>query len=1414
MLILLIYLTSVLSKNSQNIVLFRDETFSLNLYNYFSDDPSFIPDYLKFSSNSSSVQLPYPLNLTFLYNLDYPNPISNFSLPYTSYATWSKNSTTFLIDFTNDTLFFFQMSLTDPISNIMNYKLDYTIKQIAIYSPTDRETYCIVLTWANKNIVFVLNLNFFSEEIDDFDVIEVVLWDLYYVEQLRTCPVNNSNFIPFIGSIGENGVVFIYDFDNVYSPVLFQYANNYYEILDSEFSPVDIAVVNDFDFFMPIFAILDQSNTVFFLINQATSFEISHSIFLNEYENVYCLKAVGSEFLNNAYRNLGVLVAGTENGIVFIDYDLTSQMFYVLSSTEQNLSIIPALQTIIIYDTFFTLLKTGQLMITLDNVYSKIKIYCINTGITETDIEFTKWGVFQTFNSYTFVFSQLSSIKAYSISFNPPIAYLKSNKNETISITATNSTQGSKELIFQLDIIDKFNDITYCSDYNYIEDHNFTENVIFEGFQANVEINVYKYVSGRNSSFVVSHEKNDLFALNGVNQKIKPSGNPKLKKFYIKVISSQWYNVAIDNEGADYYDSSFGKVYKRVSLPNILEVMIHEGITYFAYFNGSSFIYRHDVFTQNMQTLGNCTHLLMVKGYLVCGGFTFINIFHCEFLKCYPVFGESLGNSTIMISLALSYNPFGIYPPILYSLNNRSEISLNFIPIMLLYGINSSYTISFTEPECFFIRASPNQFYTITPNNISIYTPLLSFVRKIPFDSGINFLYLLEDFLYVVNQTGYLTMIDGKQPVINSYYYENNIDPNCTFSGAWFAIEAAFYGLLCSKDGVTQNYKIYTTKCPVEGIMFPCDYFIEFSIENLSPVLATEGIYYEIATISARNQYNSLNITIVFEYIIFGQAALLVPNSIPIQYSYPYDFYQSYNLRGVFTGNNLGFSIKFNGESSNTTECCDPIVISQNIEEVVSFDLKETIHSITSVPNTNFILLSTKNGFIILLELNKLNKTVNPIKYYNLDNIISSGTQCISIQTVSVINNITLIMATCKATIFYSIYWEGKNNKKLTITKGMITALTLDLTTLEMIMKWNFFLSSVPQVLKIITDSTYTFTVILISEIYFYIDVYMNNFLIRVDFTWNGTTIANLQYEHISMFSLNLTSFTVMSVDGFYNKKLHIMIADYWHGLMILKIDVNISKVLHVVPNDPEDPYVSIGAVYKGLHIATKNGILKTFIFTSDMRPVFLETRYPFTTSVNKITSIASFVIANDYYNTRYLIYPVIYDGIDMYYRVVDTMVEFSSYLMRDLIVENNLFSTDYNMYYATFISPYDFCFIANSTKVIFYSLNDFLLEKPSLDITDYNDMKKKWNGNNFRIDLWAENKNNNASATFYLNVTGPPSEDGYSDDKLQPWVLVVIAVSTLIVLMVSVKIVHKFVFSRRRRVVRMDSGYMMGEGI
>ncbi|OMJ65449.1 hypothetical protein SteCoe_38202 [Stentor coeruleus] len=311
--------------------------------------------------------------------------------------------------------------------------------------------------------------------------------------------------------------------------------------------------------------------------------------------------------------------------------------------------------------------------------------------------------------------------------------------------------------------------------------------------------------------------------------------------------------------------------------------------------------------------------------------------------------------------------------------------------------------------------------------------------------------------------------------------------------------------------------------------------------------------------------------------------------------------------------------------------------------------------------------------------------------------------------------------------------------------------------------------------------------------------------------TWNGTSIISYDYEIISMISLNLTSLTIMSIDGFYFHNLYIVVADYWHGLMVLIVK-NGTKVMDVLPGDEKDPYVSICAVYRGLNIITKSGILKTYMLSYNMDLVFIENRYPFTTSFERVSLMSSFAIINNFYRNHYLIYPVFYNEIDMFFRVIDTTIEFSSHLVRDLPAEMNSNDAYIGFNYVTFISQTSFCFISNYSNIVFYSLNNLVIEKPSLSISEYNQMLKKWNTSSFLVEITGNNKNNQVVTKFNLNIKREDNKS-YNDEDIGAWVFIVIILSTVLVLALSVKLAHKFFFSKKKKLTN-DPNAPKNEGL
>lgn len=105
------------------------------------------------------------------------------------------------------------------------------------------------------------------------------------------------------------------------------------------------------------------------------------------------------------------------------------------------------------------------------------------------------------------------------------------------------------------------------------------------------------------------------------------------------------------------------------------------------------------------------------------------------------------------------------------------------------------------------------------------------------------------------------------------------------------------------------------------------------------------------------------------------------------------------------------------------------------------------------------------------------------------------------------------------------------------------------------------------------------------------------------------------------------------------------------------------------------------------------------------MAPIFFSKRMPFTTFCNEISPVKSFVVASSYYYDRYLIYPVVYNKEDLYYRIVDTMTDYSSYLIKGLYAQKILTdSLDTLYYYVIFIDTSNFYFSKNLTYVVFYT--------------------------------------------------------------------------------------------------------------
>lgn len=76
--------------------------------------------------------------------------------------------------------------------------------------------------------------------------------------------------------------------------------------------------------------------------------------------------------------------------------------------------------------------------------------------------------------------------------------------------------------------------------------------------------------------------------------------------------------------------------------------------------------------------------------------------------------------------------------------------------------------------------------------------------------------------------------------------------------------------------------------------------------------------------------------------------------------------------------------------------------------------------------------------------------------------------------------------------------------------------------------------------------------------------------------------ITGYNFEYVSMFTLGINSFTIMSVDGFYYRNFYAVVVDYWNGVLVLQKNNAKTDVIYNITYNKNDPIISIEVVYKG----------------------------------------------------------------------------------------------------------------------------------------------------------------------------------------------------------------------------------------
>lgn len=130
----------------------------------------------------------------------------------------------------------------------------------------------------------------------------------------------------------------------------------------------------------------------------------------------------------------------------------------------------------------------------------------------------------------------------------------------------------------------------------------------------------------------------------------------------------------------------------------------------------------------------------------------------------------------------------------------------------------------------------------------------------------------------------------------------------------------------------------------------------------------------------------------------------------------------------------------------------DHCSINHRVQQTFSINCFELILSLCSIPTISLLLVSLNNVTILLIDSKDLNTTnkykgsFNLHDYSNLKNI-----RCESIQSVSNIQNIALIIALCTYENMHEYYFKGSFSNKLRISGGATLAITLDIKSYALV---------------------------------------------------------------------------------------------------------------------------------------------------------------------------------------------------------------------------------------------------------------------------------------------------------------------------------------------------------------------------
>lgn len=1389
---------SLTSSDIGEVILFGSDSASFDLYDYFSGSD------LTFSTDSvfSGISLPALSSISSVSFLPYDSINNSTSYPYTSYSTWSSNYMTYILDSYNTIAVLYALDNTKgEITESWKVDLGYPITQLVLWS-SQNQTYAITITTAEINRVFMFAVTEFTHSPPAL----LDLWDIRYLMQLKTCQAADINFLPFIGNLfGTYGLVFIYNFTDPTSPFLIQSIKNYHaDTFDS--IAVDLAITVQQTSIHLI--ILDPDFGLFFYQNSEDFFDETYRLKLSQYGCLTDIKTVW----NSNYQNLlnsFVITVGTCSGFVVIAQSERTQMFFVLGMNSYG-TVYSASASMVLNDIHFSQLNDSSLMIVQDRINSQDVLYHVDLLRISGEFETTdKWGVFQGLIDYFYVRSYKDGVRLFKISLAMPILKVSLDGQEyNAVIIAKDGLNNTAQSALEVAELYNTNEPYFIDGYRRPQ-LDIEILVIFYGFDSTVFFEINNYISGNNLTYTLIQPNNTQ------NFSITNYDYSKLLYGGTLYIANKYYNALLDymniyliyDEGIDIIDSNSFTTILNYTQSGILSVQVYDGFLFVHYYNGTN--YYIDIimeeFNQTITTAFFCEFFEIIGNYIICASSQRLAIYLNKDISyvLLRVYSKNALGRIVIIDLCGSSLDQAQYADYLFILSDNGDVIIvNLDSISVIENFLKSIA-KFNVPTGKKITSSSSQIYVFTNDTVEIFTLETVFVRSVEVPVDIDEIFALSDFLFLVKGKN-LSLIDGQQNVINSYYTDMHMEGNCKMTGVGFIMKGSQLIFLCN---TTENYKsleIYISQCPKQLQSSPCKVPLEFFVEMVNPIELSEGLYYETIMFSAENLASKLYISVVLKLVVYGQAVEIFNNNgLSYNYSIDYNVGATIDVLDIVSGNNMDLSLEINGKKIPDSEFeNNPIFLSPKIRLSNIYNSTSSYFlSLTSITNTNYLIASESEYQISIFNItSSQNSTVSPLEKIatlNLTEIFGSDMSCFMLQYISTKGNSTLFAGLCSYINTYSNYWEGQLNSEFQVIQYCIIVWELDINTWEINDMHIYNTEFSPTSMQVITNSNSIFTIILLDESMVQsLRLYSNNNLIRISVNWDNG-IDFLEFEVVNFYTLGLVNFFATSVDGIYNDQIYIVVADYWYGVRVLIVVNGTSEIFQNIPNTDNQHVVTLGVTAREVTTVTVFAMIVVYHFNSDMTLYYYVTRFPYTTAAEDIITLCSVLSTSNYYNEHYIAFPVYYTTNEFYFRIIDTHTQFSSALVKDL---NFSYIGRFISLFAVFVNEYTLALIANEDAILVYFIGDYLLEIPAMDEPAYEKMKKKWNTTDFIIKIFAENDNNQLeSRGIALNIT-MNKKNTFSDPvEVYWWVWLVVSVFSVVIIIV-VKAVYKWVFRQRQQ--------------